>query len=434
MRAAFFCVGDSLYLKDRFGADPDELLMKAENNMIMLALADCPRTLEELCNELNTRREDVEQGLEILLAARLVKRVDDKYATTIPVISNKKAASIARYLKGLVDRLARYLEENVDRLEGAFMRTELSRNYSWEEVAHIVVDALLMDFSFLNCVEEQLLEKGLYKDWTEDQLLIPYFGLELGVHQVNLGVNSYLLNGYGVSIMHATFIDRDPPLPEIIRTVSEGKKHICKLLEGTPPQKLPEGLLKMGLVKLQKGGVTLKVPVVNAKDREVITETVLSLGYELAEIFMSDYNVVRRSFDELGYSKWLKGIGDYAELIFHQVMGLTVLELMRREILPPVPEKAPACWGTWLWQAPWTLDLRIMLSRGLGLLERLIMGNRGLELLRKDIERARRLVEEGQYFKASEVMKRLRREVVKLLSLVSSSHSKSRLNIMRESG
>jgi len=75
-----------------------------------------------------------------------------------------------------------------------------------------------------------------------------------------------------------------------------------------------------------------------------------------------------------------------------------------------------------------------MLSRGLGLLERLIMRNRGLEFLRKDIERARRLVEEGQYFKASEMMKRLRRKVVKLLSLVSSSHSKSRLNIMRESG
>jgi len=67
--------------------------------MVMFALADAPLTLEGLCAKLEVKRDAVESVLKTLANANLVKRICGKYATTIPVISNKKAKLIAEYLE-----------------------------------------------------------------------------------------------------------------------------------------------------------------------------------------------------------------------------------------------------------------------------------------------------------------------------------------------
>ncbi len=158
LNVIFLCVGKGSRLKSRFRVPPDELLIKDEHRMVMFALADAPLTLEELCAKLGMKRDAVESVLKTLVNANLVKRICGKYATTIPVISNKKAKLIAEYLEEPTAHIVDVLERRIGHLKAAYSKTRLSKSFMWSDVAHIIVDALLMDLSFLNCTTNMMLE------------------------------------------------------------------------------------------------------------------------------------------------------------------------------------------------------------------------------------------------------------------------------------
>ena len=250
----------------------------------------------------------------------------------------------------------------------------------------------------LSCVENLLAKERLLDGWTKDQLLVPFFGIEVGPNMLNFGVNSEFLNAFGVSAMHGSMIKRKISLSQVMKILKEEKESLLKLCEGKQPKITPVGLVKIGIVKFCEN-YELTIPLLKDKDKEIMTETVIVVAHEAAKEVISRYDMIKAMFKDLKYSKWLDGIGDFAEYILHAVMALSIEELVKREVLPKIPEEVPASWGMWAWSLPWTLDLKTLYCHGLEEL-RGIIGKRGVI---SDIET---LARKGEYEKALIILKK----------------------------
>ena len=79
----------------------------------------------------------------------------------------------------------------------------------------------------------------------------------------------------------------------------------------------------------------------------------------VAEVIMDNVETIQRSYKALGYSLWLPGIGDYLEIVYHMLMAYTTRELVKRKLLPKIPEVAPPNWAVWMWEPPWMLDAKL---------------------------------------------------------------------------
>ena len=236
----------------------------------------------------------------------------------------------------------------------------------------------------------------------------------MGANQTILGVNSYLLDGYGLSIIHTTFMNRKPRLSQIIKHLyedGENIKALCRICGETSLKRVPEGLLKLGIVEMANDKPKLKVPLIDNEDKKVLTGAIFKVGHELAEAFLEDYEVIEKSFRDLGYAHWMEGIGDYVEFTLHTVMGSTVLRLADTGILPPIPRKVPANWGVWLWSAPWTLDMEILLLRTVSSIESAVR-RLGKDHLRPRLLRAKEMIIREMYYEANKVIEEIRQEVV----------------------
>lgn len=267
----------------------------------------------------------------------------------------------------------------VDIIE-AYHRTLVSKQFHWRDVAHIIVDALLMDFSFLSCVESLMARGGLFQDWSTDQLLIPYFGLETGPNQENFGVNSSRLNGYGVSLMHATFINRPIITSARARELfkEEVKKVIISLYDKGSIEIAPNILVEMGLVKCVEN-YTLAVPLFKGRDKVVLTDITLNVAHEAAETFIREYDTVKSAFRDIRYNEWLKYIGDFAEITFHFNMALVIKKLMESGCLPKIPDNPPLKWGIWMWESPWTQSFATIYRHMVEEVENIIERHGGIE-------------------------------------------------------
>lgn len=393
-RVAFFCVGDGARTFERFGVDPWKLLSDRESQELMLALAEGARTLNEL-RELVV--PSALRKLDTLVGYKLVRVVGGAYTASIPVVTDSKALELRAALRPLAAAVAGVVEDRMSELESTYSRTLMSERFAWSEVAHIVVDALLLDFSMLFCVETLLVREGLFRGWSEGQLLIPFFGMEVGPNMVNFGVNSGLLDGFGLSVMHGSMIRRRIGVSQLMRALWSERSSLLELCREGRLEEVPETLVELGLARASRAGYELAVPVLRDGDKELVTEVVVAVAHESAEELVSRYSLIENAFRNLGYSEWLEGIGDFAELAFHVVMALSVEELVDREALPKIPEEAPASWGVWMWSSPWTLSFKIICNH---MLEELveIANRRGPRAnVERMIEEAREMARRGEY-------------------------------------
>lgn len=402
VRVVFFCVGDGSKTVERFGADPWSLLSDKASQAIMLALADRPLTIQEIASETSMEKSELLKELDTLVRFRLVRRVGDRYATCIPVVSDSKAGKLRVKLEGLSKAAADVVEGMLPDVVKAYSKTEISEDLPWRQVAHIVIDALLMDFCFLSYLDLVRVREGLFGGWSRDQLLIPFFGLEVGPNYVNLGVNSSLLNGYGISILHGSFINRPLKAFYTLLTTRELREAVNLTCDKGSAGRVPEELVKLGLVRCVDG-FRLAVPLLREGDKYILTKAVGKVAYKVAEELVlrrGFQSVLMEAFSELGYSNWMNYMGDFDEIACHSVMALTVEELIHRRCIPEVPERPPMSWGVWLWERPWTLSFKAIYELEASEVEQVVRRLGELEGVKPMLEEAERLFVMGRYQEA----------------------------------
>jgi len=359
-----------------------------------LLLAHGARTLEVL------ERLAVPRALErldALVEHKLLRIVGGAYASSIPVITDAKAGELRSALVPLASVVARVVERRMGELESAYSRTALSGEFAWSDVAHGCVDALLLDLSMLSCLENLRAREGLFRDWSEEQLAIPFFGMEVGPNLTNFGVNSMLLDGFGMSIMHGSIVRREIYLSQFVEVVEKERSALAELCRGSYTGGVPRGLVELGLVRASRGCYEPAVPMLRDRDKELMTEVVVAIAHEAAEELVRRYDRIEMAFVDLGYSRRLEGMGDFAELALHVVMALSIEELVDRGVLPRIPEEAPPNWGVWLWSRPWTLDLGVLYRHTLGELAEIVDRLGARSDVEAHISSAEALARRGEY-------------------------------------
>ncbi|RLE83272.1 MAG: hypothetical protein DRJ67_12540 [Thermoprotei archaeon] len=401
-RVVFFCVGDGARTVERFGANPWELLSDRGSQELMLALADGPRTLAELRDKV---APEALERLDILVKHGLVRQVGGAYAASIPVVTDAKARRLRVLLRPLAAAVAGVVERRVGEVKSAFMRTRLAEGFEWGDVAHILVDALLLDFSMLSCVENLLTRERLFQGWSRWQRVIPFFGMEVGPHMANFGVNSWFIDGFGISVMHGSMIRRTGLL-RLMSVLQEQGEVLLELCRSGSIREVPSGLVELGLVRASGEGYELAVPVLRGGDKVLVTEAVVAVAHEAAEELVARYGVIEDAFRSLGYAEWLEGVGDFVELAIHVVMALSIEELVERGALPGIPEEPSASWGVWLWEAPWTLDYSVIYRHIFGEIREIVERHGACDRVEELISGAENLARKGEYGEALMMLKK----------------------------
>ncbi|KPV62458.1 MAG: hypothetical protein AOA65_1820 [Candidatus Bathyarchaeota archaeon BA1] len=365
-KVIFFCVGDGRKLVGRFGANPWELLYsKPEMERIMLLLGDGGKPLLDLLAHLKLDKDNALELLENLSSHKLVFNKEGKFFTTIPVLTRGKSMQLKRYLEPIALREAVAIEKEMGYIKEAVLSMPFSEGFAWDDLAHIIIDALILDLGTLNSLQLIEKEKGIYDLRTDWQKVIPFFGVENDPDSIpNLGVNSNTVDGFGLSFMHSTLFERKIDPFDVVKN-ERNKQLISILFEKTTPlphlfvevgEEPVRSLLQLNWVRRKNDEISLNLPAIRAVDREPLSKLVKKVSEGVAQAVIESIDIIRQSYETLDYYSWLPGIGDYLEIVYHMLMAYTTKELVRRGLLPKIPEELPPNWSVWTWEIPWMLN------------------------------------------------------------------------------
>ena len=115
-------------------------------------------------------------------------------------------------------------------------------------------------------------------------------------------------------------------------------------------------LVDLGWVKLENGVVQLNLPVIRGVDKKPLTRLVIDVSKEVSKVIIDNVNEIVESCKEFNYCQYLEGLGDYLQMAYHILIGLTVKRLIEENVLPKIPFKVALNWGVWMWDPPWMFD------------------------------------------------------------------------------
>ena len=363
-KVTFFSSGSG-NIRERFPKNPWKIIEGAESQAILLSLAEGPRPLTDIQRALGRDKAIIKKQLKALCEAKMITEREGKWQPSFVILTDKAAEFLASSLEPVVDKIATNLSASIRELKHTYEQTEVASNYAWDDFAHIYVDALILDFGMLGCVDFTSLGYGFYDLWSEEQCQVSFFGLEVGPHQVILGVNSYRFDNYGISVMHSTLFSRIlymHQLNNILR--NEAVREFltrCLSNKGEVPEiAVPRILSQTGWISETGNKPKLSIPFLNDSDKETLTTIGLEVGHKAAEIVARNLEIIIQSFDKLDFGNWIEGIGDFATIALHIPLALVPVKLARKGLLPKIPQEAPMTWGVWAWTGPWTLDFRVL--------------------------------------------------------------------------
>jgi len=363
----FCCVGDGRRTIERFGINPWKLIhSNPKFEKIMCILSEKELTIRELSYKLELNEEETLKLIEKLEKGKLVERRKDKFTTTIPILTMEAFMKIEKYLEPIAEQEAEAIEVNYNYIKEKVMNLPFSKDFNWKYLAHIIIDALILDFGVLHEIERLEEETGIRKLYSHWQKIIPFLGFENRFEIPHLGVNSNKFNSFGISILHSTLFTRKVSITEIAKKFENNVELLSLLLKQPLPLNSKEAekyqykikeLIKMNWLKVLKGKIQLNLPVIGKNDKKLLTKLVEEISIKIAEKVVNNIDLIIESYKKLNYSKHLEGMGDYLQLTYHILMGYTVKKLIEKEILPKLPKIAPPNYAVWMWEPPWTLEI-----------------------------------------------------------------------------
>jgi len=350
-------------VRERFRGNPWEILKGEERQAILLSLANGPHLLTDIQRELGLDKKLLKKELRVLRNAKIVREKEGRWQPTFVILTERATVFLASLLEPMIDKIATDLSASIGDLRQSYEKTKVADHHIWDDFAHIFVDALILDFSMLGCVDFTSIGSSFYNLWSKEQCQTPFFGLEMGPRQVMTGVNSYQIGSYGLSLMHSTLFNRRLSTNEINEIIRDKtvKEALTKCLNrGSENLATPEILSKIGWISETNHQPRLSIPFLNDDDKKTLTTIGLEVGHRAGEIVAEDLDIIVQAFDRMGFNNWLEGIGDFATIALHLPLALVPAKLVRKGFLPRIPKDAPMTWGVWAWTGSWTLDFHVL--------------------------------------------------------------------------
>jgi hypothetical protein len=319
---------------------------------ILLALAENPRTEGQLSRMSGLNEAKVDEVISRLQSMKLLKKAEEKWATTVPVITDGQALAIREKLAPLASFLAKAVKPHVAEMEALYGKEKTFSDPPWDDVAHYVVDKALVDGTFHSAIVRQAPGNMYLQHCTEDQKALPAFFLEEGGNFNNLGCNWYSYQEDGakreISVLHGNLMERFDIAMNKYRGDSAFSAALFKITLGGGYSSLSGPEIEMFQDLGWIGEERLLVPVVDAASIKPIIPLLEELGKEMAEIVFSDYSIILDAYQDSPYSTFLEGAGDYIQVCYHALLSLVVEDLVRENIIPPIPKPVPEHFGAYI--------------------------------------------------------------------------------------
>lgn len=341
----------------RFGKDFVSIFQeidkdKAALSAFLLAVAEQPQDEKQIARMTSLPPSKIETLISKCRSINWIKEEKGRWATTVPVITDRQVILIKERLTPLALSLAERVKVSVQEFKSRYVKEREASDPSWNEVAHLVIDKLLVDGTFHGAIEDLEEEKTGQEFYTKDQKILPAFFLEHGEHAANFGCNWYRFEHDDalreIYVLHGTLLNRI----EIPMNKYRGDPAFSTLIFKVSPMgecgdlSQPELEVFKGLGWLD--GKRLEIPIVHAGTIKAFLPLLEGTGKEMAEIVFRDYSVFPDSFKKSPYAKFVDGEGDYIQACYHILFSMVIDKLVEERIIPSVPKPVPDSFAVYM--------------------------------------------------------------------------------------
>ena len=353
----FWVVGSG-DVKTRFGTAVYQVLDDLRESTghlddFLFVIAEEPLTADRIQRRSGLSSSQVEYLIAELEACRSIKKDNhNRWAATIPVVSDNRMQIMRRDLARMAADVADYLKGEAPRLRTLYNQAKSSLDPSWEDVSHLIIDKFIIDGAFHVHINRLKREAENRESDGGETHVMPAFLLQKGQHFSNFGCNWYKFNEGNdqreVYVLHGGVLDRydiamnrhrrDPDFAACLLHISpEGEIH-----DLTPREK--DMLSDLGWIS----GKRLLVPIVQAETIKSLQPAIESIGREAAEVAFARFTDLTDSFNGSPFSKFLKYKEDYIQVLIHALFGLTIERLVENGTVARVPETVPESFGVFI--------------------------------------------------------------------------------------
>lgn len=351
----FWTVGDGINV--RFGTDVYQALDRLRENTsqldeFLLTIADGPLTKMQILERSGLRQSQVDYFITNLDSLKLINKDDqDRWATVLPVITDKQMKIIRKDLNPMANSVAQYLKKEMHPIKTLYDRVKSPLDPPWEDIAHLIVDKFIIDGTFHSHINKLERERDVRKRDGRHRRTAQAFFLEFGKNFSTFGSNWYAYNQGGnqreVYVLHGAVLDRYDVAMNKYRGSREFATALFNItLEGgiyTLTDLEKEMLKSLGWI----ANDGLLVPIVRAVTIKSLWPAIEKIGRDAAGVAFGNFSAITDSYSKAPHSKFLENDDDYIQVCIHVLFGLIIEHLVKNGAVSRIPDPVPESFGVY---------------------------------------------------------------------------------------
>jgi len=352
----FYTVGNG-DISARFGTDIYQALESLRRNSgqldeFLFAIAEEPLTVNQIQEKSGLTQSQVEYFISNLASCHVIKKYDqNRWATTLPVITDNQMKMTRKDLAPMANSVARYLKKEVPKIRTLYDKVKHPLDPSWEDVSHLIVSKFIIDGTFHSHFNRLKRENDLCERDNREMSVIPAYIRQKGENNSNFGCNWYKFNEGDdqreVYVLHGAILDRY----DIAMNKYRGDQHFSAGLFNISPEGGIGSLTDQEKEMLRNldwiSGDRLLVPIAKAGTIKSLWPAMENIGRDAAKVAFAKFTDITDSYNKSTYSKFLDNDEDYIQVLIHSLFGLTIEHLVGSGTVSQIPETVPESFGVY---------------------------------------------------------------------------------------
>jgi len=324
-------------------------------NCILQTIATEPKTKEDISADCGLSAQWVNNAVDSLVAHNCFGiTAGQKYYSKVPVFTKETMKKMLVDLKPISESVAVCINRWLPLIKKEYSENKLPTDPEWDDIAHFVLDKLILDGQFHQGLVKLEREEGFKRYYSEDQIKVPTWFKEYNSPYGTYGCNWYSFKSKNSTTMDIYYMHGSPlmrfsfPLNKY-RNSKEFYHAILKVgLDGSLEElnmQEKEILEALGWTRENK----VPIPIISAGSLKSLFENTLrEVGLESANIVFDNYNVILESYKNSPYSDFSEGAGDYIQVCYHLLFNGIANELVQLGATAPFPQPVPEYYGIYI--------------------------------------------------------------------------------------
>ena len=352
----FYIVGSG-GVSARFGTEFYQTLERLRENTgrldaFLFTIAEEPRTMDQIQEKSGLTGSQIESMIAELESCRVIKKYDqNRWATTLPVVTDNQMKRIRHDLTPMAESVAEYFKKEIHQIRTLYDDVKSPLDPSWEDISHLIVDKFIIDGTFHSHLNGLKRESHVSEGDDPKMRVVPAYMRQRGEYNSNFGCNWYKFNDKDdqreVYVLHGAILDRY----DISMNKYRGDQHFAEGLFKISPEGGIHSLSDREKDMLRDldwvSGDRLLVPIVQAGTIKSLQPAMENIGRDAAEVAFAKFTDITDSYKRSTYSKFLDYDEDYIQVLIHSLFGLTIEHLVRSGTVSQIPETVPESVGVY---------------------------------------------------------------------------------------